>query len=171
MRRFALLLLALTFALPATAAQLYRWTDAQGGVHYSDQPPPPNIKKMEQIQTPDEDQGPAAGQSGAPVVLFSGNCGPTCDQAAAFLRQHDIPFALKNADQDPAVAKELKQRTGSMGVPVLFVGESMQRGYSPTIWEKMLEVAGYSFAAKPQNGGQQGGSSPAPASPDADSTP
>lgn len=31
-------------AIPALG-ELYKWTDAEGKVHYSDQPPPPNIKQ------------------------------------------------------------------------------------------------------------------------------
>ena len=31
-------------ALPALG-ELYKWTDAEGKVHYSDQPPPPNVKQ------------------------------------------------------------------------------------------------------------------------------
>jgi type IV secretory pathway VirB10-like protein len=31
-------------AIPALG-ELYKWTDAEGKVHYSDQPPPPNIKE------------------------------------------------------------------------------------------------------------------------------
>jgi hypothetical protein len=31
-------------AMPALC-ELYKWTDAQGKVHYSDQPPPPNVKQ------------------------------------------------------------------------------------------------------------------------------
>ena len=35
---------ALLAVLPAQAAQLYQWKDAQGRVHYSDQPPPSRVK-------------------------------------------------------------------------------------------------------------------------------
>ena len=31
-------------AMPALS-ELYKWTDAEGKVHYSDQPPPPNVKQ------------------------------------------------------------------------------------------------------------------------------
>lgn len=31
-------------AMPALG-ELYKWTDAEGKVHYSDQPPPPNVKQ------------------------------------------------------------------------------------------------------------------------------
>ena len=34
---------ACVLALPALG-ELYKWTDAEGKVHYSDQPPPPNVK-------------------------------------------------------------------------------------------------------------------------------
>ena len=146
MNRFAVFLLALAFALPASA-ELYRWTDEQGRVHYSDQPPPPSIKKHQRIRVPGASTGEAT-QARPPVVLYTANCGATCDQAADYLRQRGVPFALKNAERDPAAAKELKQRTGVMEVPVLFIGESMQRGYSPSVWDKMLEVAGYPGPAK-----------------------
>jgi type IV secretory pathway VirB10-like protein len=38
-------------ALPA-AAQTYKWTDADGKVHYSDQPPPANAKEQATIKPP-----------------------------------------------------------------------------------------------------------------------
>jgi glutaredoxin len=140
-KRFALFLLALTFTLPA-AAELYRWTDSSGNVHYTDQPPPPSVKQIKRIRTPDTGSS-EPGKSGPPVTLYSGACGATCDQAADYLRQRGVPFSLKNASTDQKAAQELKKRTGAMEVPVLFIGDSMQRGYSPSVWDKMLEVAGY----------------------------
>jgi type IV secretory pathway VirB10-like protein len=35
---------SLILAVPPTAAEIYKWTDADGKVHFSDQPPPPNVK-------------------------------------------------------------------------------------------------------------------------------
>lgn len=146
MKRLALSLLALGLALPASAAEFYRWTDADGQVHYSDQPPPAKVKQLKRLNA----AGPGSGQSksGPPVTLYSGNCGATCEQAADFLRQRGVPFSVKMADKSAKLAQELKQRTGAMEVPVLFIGESMQRGYSPSVWDKMLEVAGYPGPAK-----------------------
>lgn len=146
MNRSAVFLLALAFAAPA-AAELYRWTDSQGRVHYSDQPPPPEIKKMKRIAVP----GGASGEPGQvrpPVVLYSADCGATCEQAADYLRQRGVPFSLKNAEKDKAASDELKKRTGALEIPVLFIGESMQRGFSPSVWDKMLEVAGYPGPAR-----------------------
>ena len=36
----------------AIGAQTYKWTDAEGKVHYSDQPPPANIKEPTTVKTP-----------------------------------------------------------------------------------------------------------------------
>lgn len=35
---------SLILAAAPAAAELYKWTDAEGKVHFSDQPPPPEIK-------------------------------------------------------------------------------------------------------------------------------
>lgn len=145
MKRVVITLIALVLAAPA-AAEVYRWKDSKGTITYSDQPPPPSIKDMRRIAAPVTANAPGASRQ--PVVLYSANCGATCDQAADFLRQRNVPFSLKKADQDKAAAAELKKRTGAMDVPVLFIGESMQRGYSPNMWDKMLEVAGYPGPAK-----------------------
>ena len=40
-------LLALGLSASVSAQTTYRWVDAQGQVHYSDQPPPPEIQQLE----------------------------------------------------------------------------------------------------------------------------
>lgn len=50
MMRYVLLALCLLIA-PASA-DLYKWTDETGKVHYSDQPPPSTVKKPETIKQP-----------------------------------------------------------------------------------------------------------------------
>jgi len=56
------LLLAIVVAATSGAAigaQTYKWTDAEGKVHYSDQPPPANIKEPTTVKTPRQ-SAPAA---------------------------------------------------------------------------------------------------------------
>lgn len=154
---FLLLLLGFLPALPA-AADFYRWVDEKGGVHYSDMPPPTNVRRLERVGTP-RFSGADAAKSGPPVILYTGNCGPTCEQAAEFLGKRGMPFTERNVSRDREAAAQLKKRTGGIEVPVLFVGETMQRGYSPTLWDKMLEMAGYPATPKP--GSKQQGRVPA----------
>ncbi|CAN0373089.1 unnamed protein product, partial [Phaeothamnion confervicola] len=58
----------LWLAAPAVAAQTYKWTDANGEVHYSDQPPPANVKEAVTLQPRKSPAGattPATGDKAA----------------------------------------------------------------------------------------------------------
>ena len=65
------LLLALTvgatwLAVMPAAAETYKWTDAEGKVHYSDQPPPANARDQATIKPRKPSSAPAATDKGAP---------------------------------------------------------------------------------------------------------
>lgn len=54
----AVVLTSALAAYPATA-ETYKWTDADGKVHYSDQPPPANVKQQTTV-TPRKSAAPSA---------------------------------------------------------------------------------------------------------------
>lgn len=66
MRKFLTLLLLLTST--AASAALNKWVDSEGKVHYSDQPPPPNVKSetLRVGPAPAVAAPPAAAPSAAP---------------------------------------------------------------------------------------------------------
>ena len=75
---------------PVDAQQLYKWVDKDGKVTYSDQPPPKDVKNVEQKKMMDSSPGvdnvPYAVKSAIernPVVLYANFCGETCDGARA----------------------------------------------------------------------------------------
>ena len=49
MRKLVLLLI-LAAAVPCASAQAYKWKDAAGRVQYSDTPPPPGAKEVQQLR-------------------------------------------------------------------------------------------------------------------------
>lgn len=66
----ALMVCGTSFAAMPAAAETYKWTDADGKVHYSDQPPPANAREQKTI-TPHKHSStpgaaPAATDKGAP---------------------------------------------------------------------------------------------------------
>jgi hypothetical protein len=87
---FAALLLAAGYAA-TSAATLYKWTDAQGRIVYSDQPPQANVK-TEQLR-------------GAPP--------PANPNAAKELAQREADFRKRQADADKAAAKAGKDSANS----------------------------------------------------------
>ena len=84
---FLLLALALTCTGNAAGA-LYKWTDAQGRVIYSDQPPPPEVKGQQLRAAPP----------------------PANPNAAKELAQQEADFRKRHTDQAEALAKADKAR-------------------------------------------------------------
>src|SRR3954465_2802055 len=64
-----LLLAIVTAAISGAAisAQTYKWTDAEGKIHYSDQPPPANIKEPTTVKTPRQAPAAPTGKDTAPA--------------------------------------------------------------------------------------------------------
>jgi uncharacterized protein DUF4124 len=90
--RLLLSVLLLGLALPVSA-QLYKWVDADGRVHYTDQPPPADAKQDQKLNirktqpgavAPTDAQTPAAPQSTA---------------------EKDLEFRKRKIDQEQAQAK------------------------------------------------------------------
>jgi glutaredoxin len=142
--------LALAVAAGATVAgKLYKWVDAEGRVHYTDQPPPPEVKSAEHksfTDNPGDGPLPYALQVATknfPVTLYNADCGDACKQATALLSKRGVPFSDRNA-QDEAVGEELKKLTGGkLEVPVLKLGAQVVRGYEEGAWNAALDAAGY----------------------------
>ena len=84
--------------------ELYKWTDAQGVVHYSDQPPPPNVKKPVTVKPRSPTAPTAAPAADAPAA------GPktTVEQDAEFNRRR-VEAAEKDAEEKK-VAKEAAEK-------------------------------------------------------------
>jgi glutaredoxin len=144
----------LGLACVAADADVYRWLDADGKVHYSDQPPPANIKQLERKKEaggkPADSPLPYSLQQAVknfPVTLYTSPCGDACTKARELLAKRGIPYAEMDAT-DPATQEELKKLTGgNIEVPVLQVGRSAIRGFQEGQWNNSLDAAGYPASA------------------------
>lgn len=147
-RRGAFLGLALLLCAGAAQAQLYKWTDANGKTHFSDQPPPESAKpatvKTPGAGTPSADMPYvlATAMRNYPVTLYTTKTCGGCDQGRTFLRARGIPFTEKTLMTAADEAK-LKELGGDGHLPFLTVGKSKVTGFSQSSWETMLNVAQY----------------------------
>lgn len=140
----------LLLACVAAQADFYRWVDAAGDIHYSDQPPPVNIKQFEKIKAsggkPDDAPLPYVLQVAVknfPVTLYVSECGDACKRARDLLVKRGIPYTEMDAS-DAATQDELRQLTGgALEVPVLKVGRDAVRGFEEVRWNTSLDAAGY----------------------------
>jgi hypothetical protein len=91
MMRTALLLLCLSVPLTA-AAQAYKWTDATGRVHYSDQPPTDRVKAVKGAPAPAQDANAARQALAEKDLAFK-------------KRRADAAKAKEKADKDAETAR------------------------------------------------------------------
>jgi glutaredoxin len=139
--------LALLLCAAGAHAQMYKWTDAKGVVHFSDQPPPGDAK----VETrrvaggaPQADLPYALAEAARanPVVLYTTPDCAACDEGRALLKQRGIPFAERTvkSNDDQQVLKQ----AGSDGqLPLLLVGSSKRVGFEPGAWNEALTGAAY----------------------------
>ena len=152
-----LLLRSLAAALAALClvcsawAQIYRWVDREGRVHYSQTPPPPEAKNIQKKtfsggDALDTANLPYATQLAArnfPVTLrTSPDCGAPCDQARAALVRRGVPFREVSVVTQEGLV-ELKKLSGKDQLPHLVVGSQMQSGFLEDLYADLLDTAGY----------------------------
>ncbi len=148
-----LLLLGPLLAADAAAQTTYRWLDKSGKVHYSDQPPPPDIGSVDEkrlgkssvIETSGPGYATRTAAANFPVTLYtSADCQDDCKLARDFLTRRRIPYSekvIRNSDD----AEAYKRATGATDVfvPSLSVGSQFQRGFLDSAWSALLDNAGY----------------------------
>jgi len=174
--RFITIALAVTLALPAHGA-MYKWVDAQGRTQYSDTPPPPGAKKVEEHRvtrnTIETSGAPFAVQEAAkknPVTLWISDCGDLCTRARDYLAKRGVPHSVRNPSRQGEQDAWKKASGGDNSIPLLIVGSARTlKGFDEGEWNAALDAAGYPRSApsiKPQAipaGDPQAGAKPPPA--------
>ena len=142
-------LILFLFCMASAHAQMYRWVDADGRVIYSDQPPPPSVKKIQKKSgvadgagVPGLNYALAEASRNFPVTLYtSSGCAP-CDDGRALLKKRGIPYSEKTVSSNEDVVR-MKQAGGTGQMPFLTVGRNTQTGFEAGAWNATLTVAGY----------------------------
>jgi glutaredoxin len=136
--------------VPVEAQQVFRWVDADGRVQYSDQPPPPGAKNVQEknvggnsIQNNELSLTAQDAQKKNPVTLYVSECGESCDAAKAYLNKRGIPHAVVDPSRSLELNKKFKEETGGAVVPVIKVGEKRLSGWNESSWAGALDTAGY----------------------------
>jgi len=152
-----LLLVLFGLAGAALAADFYEWVDDKGVKQFTQQPPPPHIKQVQQRRLGSnviETSGPSYGMQQAiknfPVTLYVTDCGDVCQSARAHLSKRGVPHSEKNPQKQDEIEAFKKLTGGGMEVPLLVVGQlKTLKGYLATEWDAALDAAGYPSTAVP----------------------
>ena len=130
---------------PAQAGKVYKWTDVDGRVHFSDKP----------VDAPNAEEVKIRSFSGAADVTLDGNdfgarevkiltttwCG-VCKQAKTYLAGKGISFSEYDIETSDVGMQEFK-RLGGKGVPIILVGKQRMDGFSASRLDQMLKNVGY----------------------------
>jgi len=72
------------------------------------------------------------------VVVYSTPTCPYCKRAKDYLSRKGIPYTDINVAQDKEKAKEMIQKSGQMGVPVITIDGEVVVGFNQTLLDRLL---------------------------------
>lgn len=130
-------------------ADIFRWVDEQGRIHFTDKPPPqaesqsvrlrinsftsPSIEPFQfdesliskRVVTPD-------------VIMYSTSWCGYCKQARRYFNQKQIAFTEYDVEKTDKGKQDFK-RLGGKGVPVILVGDRRLNGFSKRAFEQIYQ--------------------------------
>lgn len=147
--RMAVGVAMLAAAATAGAQQMYKWVDARGVTHYSDQPPPPANQQRVQVKSFNGAGGSvnlpfglAQAVRSAPVTIYTTSGCRACDSARAHLVERGVPYTEKTVASSDDI-EQLKQAGGSDQLPFILVGRTRLTGFDSDALTDALNAASY----------------------------
>ncbi len=130
---------------------MYKWTDENGKVHYSDSPPPGKKAKKLDLKINSISGPPVVSSFGSSaarattgtvqVKLYTTTWCGYCKKAKAYLQARGTSFREIDVESSEQGRSEF-QALGGRGVPVILVGNQRMDGYSEGTLAGMLKQAG-----------------------------
>ena len=148
----AVAILSALFAC-AALAQVFKWTDAEGRIHYGDQPPQSgrNEKLNLRVQSYEgpaqvtdwskiiRDKSKSAGSAAAPsgVVMYSTSWCPHCKRAKVYFAKRNVSYQEIDVESSES-GKRAFDALGGGGVPLILVNGKAMRGFDEAGMEQLL---------------------------------
>jgi len=130
-------------------AEVYRWVDDEGTVHYSGQPREDGGRtervEIREVNSADslevdaaELDGSSAAAGSAEVTMYSASWCGYCDKVRAYFERNDIPFTEYDVE-DSRKGRRDHARMETDSVPVILVGDKRMVGFSPERLDHLYE--------------------------------
>lgn len=137
-----ILFISLWLIAGPVSAEVYKWTDEQGIIHYSDKKPENqevtelkfkiatyDTVSYETVNQGTEKASTTKADSKKKVVMYSASWCGVCKKAKKYFRRNAIPFKEYDIEKSKK-AKRKYQELGATGVPVIIVGRKRMNGFS-----------------------------------------
>lgn len=140
MKKTLLLILLFPYLV---SAEIYQWTDANGKVHFSDEPNEqhdvkkivPEVNTYEHVKY--ESPPTSVSVTSKKVVMYSTQRCGYCKKARTYFRDEGIEFV----EYDIEKSKKARRRYdsfGGRGVPVIFVGKQRLNGFNVASFNRVF---------------------------------
>lgn len=138
-------MVASLLGVAAAQAEIYRWVDDGGRVHYSSRPSAEG--QAEDVTTRVQSTGnyvsletiaaPAASNT---VTMLTTTWCNICKKAKAYLREKGIAFVELDVENDEEGKRRYAELNGK-GVPITLIGQQRLNGFSSAAMEQALKQA------------------------------
>ncbi len=137
------LLCGILFVTFPVNSEIYKWTDAHGKVHFTDNPPH-NKKAVEvdlQINTYTAvEVTPLVerlGRSDKVVMYSTSKCG-YCKKAKRYFKSKGIAYVSYDVNKSRTGKRDFKRLRGT-GVPIIIVGDKRMNGFSESRFDRLYQ--------------------------------
>lgn len=125
------------------SAQIYKWTDSDGNIHFSDttnMSGAANSQEVElgEINTLTSVTYDKVTEPQDKVVMYSASWCGYCRKARSYFRAKGIPFMEYDIEKSPAAARRYKEM-GASGVPVILYRDKRMNGFSEAGFERIYK--------------------------------
>ena len=153
MKKLAILL-ALLFPLSSSIADVYKWTDKNGRVHFTDSEQSAENTESVDLSHINTYDAPSKifidktlarptgihSKKSARVTVYSTTWCGICVTAKKWLKENKIRFREYDIETSKKGKRDYKKLKGT-GVPIIMVGQQRMNGFSPERMQKMLDNA------------------------------
>lgn len=140
-----LLLLVITVVVNSAMAEIYRWVDESGKIHFTDSPPEKVKSKTIKLQINSFSSSKVSPfkydpgliskrKASADVVMYSTEWCGYCKKARKYFNQQKIPFEEYDVEKSEKGKRDYKALNGK-GVPLILVGARRMSGFSVDTFE------------------------------------
>jgi glutaredoxin-like YruB-family protein len=74
------------------------------------------------------------------VIVYSAEWCPWCHKAMDFLKEHKVNFEMRDVSKNPEYAKEVVEKSGQTGIPVIVIGKEVITGFNMPAIKKAIGI-------------------------------
>ncbi|MES9898761.1 MAG: glutaredoxin family protein [Sedimenticola sp.] len=139
--KIAILLIISVFVCEPALAEVFKWTDERGKVHFSDKKPQrlesSEVKlKINTYKSVSYDA--SIFNTGKKVVMYSTSWCVYCKKAKKYFKKNNIRFTEYDIENNSKAKRQYK-KMGATGVPVILVGNKRMNGFSEQGFEHIYK--------------------------------